>query len=92
MQGIVTHQSNKQIRIRFQNGLSFESGVNDILGELVDDNPFVDSKEPDFIVCGPYGNDIPGKSNYVRMGYYCENITPDLGICDWALAYPANWK
>ena len=46
---------------------------------------FVDSEEPDFIIFGPYGNDIPQKSDkYTRIGYFCENIKPDLSICEWA--------
>jgi hypothetical protein len=78
------------IKIRFQNGLTFQSFKKDIfdidgLSELFD---FEESNNPDFIVFGPYGNDIPPKGNYTRIGYYCENILPDMEICDWAFGVP----
>ncbi|TDG35295.1 hypothetical protein EZJ43_14465 [Pedobacter changchengzhani] len=78
----------KKINIKFQNGLSFESGVKEILWELTDEYEFVDSKNPDFIIFGPYGNDIPTKGDYVRIGYYCESIRPDLTNCEWAFGVP----
>eukprot|EP01136_Pigoraptor_vietnamica_P044418 Opistho-1_new@21150 len=80
----------KIINIKFQNGLDFNHGVKEILGELLDEYEFVDSKTPDFIVFGPYGNDIPEKGNYVRIGYYCESITPDLSNCEWAFGVPTE--
>nr|WP_294794355.1 glycosyltransferase family 10 [uncultured Mucilaginibacter sp.] len=40
------------------------------------------------IIFGPYGNDIPAQGNYTRVGYFCENITPDLSICEWAFGVP----
>ena len=49
---------------------------------------FEESAEPDFIIFGPYGNDIPPKGNYTRIGYFCENIKPDLSICEWAFGVP----
>ncbi|MDO3643057.1 glycosyltransferase family 10 [Mucilaginibacter sp. L3T2-6] len=78
----------KRIKIKFQNGLLFESAVPEILAELLDDFEFVNSDNPDFIVFGPYGNDIPAKGKYTRVGYYCENIVPDMTICDWAFGVP----
>lgn len=76
------------IKIKFQNGLSFSTGVDEILSELKNEFEFVDSSLPDFIVFGPYGNDIPPKGNYTRIGYFCENFTPDLTICEWAFGIP----
>jgi hypothetical protein len=78
------------IKIRFQNGLTFQTFKKDVfdidgLSELFD---FEESGNPDFIVFGPYGNDIPPKGNYTRIGYYCENISPDMEICDWAFGVP----
>lgn len=78
------------INIRFQNGLTFQSFKRDVfdiegLSTLYD---FIESDDPDFIVFGPYGNDIPSKGNYTRIGYYCENIKPDMGVCDWAFGVP----
>lgn len=78
----------KQIKIKFQNGLSFEGGVEEILGELVDEYEFINCEDPDFIVFGPYGGNVPVKGNYVRIGYYCESITPDLTNCEWAFGVP----
>lgn len=74
------------IKLHFQNGLNlqgFKKEVFDIegLSELYE---FEESASPDFIVFGPYGNDIPPKGNYMRIGYYCENVRPDMESCEWA--------
>lgn len=78
------------IKLHFQNGLelnSFKKEVFDIEG-LSDIFDFEDSATPDFIIFGPYGNDIPPKGSYTRIGYFCENIKPDLSICEWAFGVP----
>jgi hypothetical protein len=78
------------IKLHFQNGLTFESfkkEVFDIEG-LTNLYQFEESADPDFIIFGPYGNDIPQKGNYTRIGYFCENIKPDLSICEWAFGVP----
>ena len=80
----------KPIKIKFQNGLSFGFAIDEILGELKGDFNFIDSNEPDFIVFGPYGNDLPPKGNYTRIGYFCENMKPDLESCEWAFGIPRN--
>jgi len=58
------------------------------LNELTDEFDFIESADPDFIVFGPYGNDLPPRGNYIRIGYFCENIEPDLSICEWAFGIP----
>lgn len=80
--------SKKSIKIKFQNGLDYQWSVNEILAELIDEYEFIDSSDPDFIIFGPYGNDIPPIGNYTRIGYFCENIKPDLSICEWAFGIP----
>lgn len=75
--------SKKEIRISFTNGISFENGVRDILNVVSSEYEFVESNKPDFIIFGPYGDDIP-EGRFVRIGYYCENMKPDMSICDWA--------
>ena len=56
---------------------------------MADRYEFIDSEDPDFIIFGPYGNDIPPKSDrYTRIGYFCENIIPDMSICEWAFGIP----
>jgi len=82
--------SKRIIKLRVQNGLYFESFKKDVLdidnlNTLYD---FEESDNPDFIIFGPYGNDIPKKGNYTRIGYFCENIKPDLSICEWAFGVP----
>jgi hypothetical protein len=77
-----------KIKLHFQNGLelsTFKKDVFDIegLSEL-----FEESANPDFIIYGPYGNHIPHEGNYTRIGYYCENIKPDMSICEWAFGVP----
>jgi hypothetical protein len=82
--------SKQIIKIAFRNGISFQNFMEDVfeIENLTDKFQFVESFEPDFIVFGPYGNDIPPKGNYIRIGYFCENIKPDLSICDWAFGIP----
>src|ERR1700743_1314501 len=80
----------KPVKIKFQNGINRAIALNEILNELTGDYEFVETNEPDFILFGPYGNDIPPKGNYTRIGYFCENITPDFSICDWAFGVPAE--
>ena len=82
--------SKRIIKLRFQNGLTLENfrhGVFDIEG-LSDLYQFEESANPDFVIFGPYGNDLPPKGNYTRIGYFCENIQPDLSICEWAFGVP----
>lgn len=78
------------IKLHFQNGLTFENFKKEVfdidgLDELYQ---FEDSADPDFIIFGPYGNDIPPKGSYTRIGYFCENIKPDFSICEWAFGVP----
>jgi len=72
------------IRIKFQNGINGEIARNEILNELADDFIFEETENPDFILFGPYGIELPEPGNYTRIGYFCENIIPDLSICEWA--------
>lgn len=78
------------IKIAFQNGLDFDTFKKEVfdVDSLDDLYDFEESDRPDFIVFGPYGNNIPPEGNYTRIGYYCENIIPDLDICDWAFGMP----
>jgi len=80
------------VKLRFQNGLNFKDFKRDVfdIDDLDDIYDFVESGQPDFIIFGPYGNDIPPEGNYTRIGYFCENIEPDLSICDWAFGVPRN--
>ena len=78
----------KLVKIRFQNGINRQIACDDILNELKEDFIFEESDQPDFILFGPYGNDVPVPGNYTRIGYFCENIKPDLSICEWAFGVP----
>ncbi|WP_374951529.1 glycosyltransferase family 10 domain-containing protein [Mucilaginibacter sp.] len=79
----------KTVKIKFQNGLSFGLGVKEILACVQGHYEFIESEDPDFIIFGPYGNDLPPRSDaYVRIGYYCENIVPDMSLCEWAFGMP----
>ena len=64
--------------------------VNEVLNVVADEFDFIESDEPDYIFFGPYGNDIPKPGPYVRIGYFCENIIPDLSICEWAFGVPSE--
>ncbi len=89
---ILIQLKKKEIKIKFQNGLSFEDFKKDVfeIHGLLEKFDFIESKQPDFIGFGPYGNDIPPKGNYKRIGYFCENIKPDFSICDWAFGMPSE--
>jgi hypothetical protein len=78
----------KPIKIKFQNGINSAIAYRDILNELAGHFTFEESNQPDFIIFGPYGNDIPVPGSYTRIGYFCENIKPDMSICEWAFGVP----
>lgn len=82
--------SKRLIKLRLQNGLTFESFKKEVfdIEDLDTLYSFKESTNPDFIIFGPYGNDIPPKGNYTRIGYFCENIKPDFSICEWAFGVP----
>ncbi|MES2425758.1 MAG: glycosyltransferase family 10 [Bacteroidota bacterium] len=84
----------RKIKIKFQNGLSFKGFKEEVfdvngVSALFD---FEETTDADFIVFGPYGNDIPPTGNYIRVGYFCEKIDPDLTICEWAFGIPHEEK
>ncbi|MCZ4221800.1 glycosyltransferase family 10 domain-containing protein [Pedobacter rhodius] len=79
----------KQVKIKCQNGISFTNAVREIFPLLANRYHFIeDEHKPDYILFGPYGNDVPKPGDYVRIGYYCENIKPDLSLCEWAFGVP----
>lgn len=80
----------QSIKLGFQNGLTFKTFKREVLdvNQVSDYFDFEESSNPDFIIFGPYGNDIPSKGNCVRIAYFCENIKPDMQICDWAFGVP----
>ena len=78
----------KTIKIRYQNGINRQIAEGNILNELIPEYDFIESDNPDFVLFGPYGNDIPAPGNYIRIGYYCENFKPNMSICDWAFGIP----
>ena len=71
------------IQVGFRNCLNYETFCRDVLWIVSDIYNFVESENPDFIIFGPYGSSIP-KGKYCRIGYYCENIIPNLNCCEWA--------
>ncbi|PYS64745.1 MAG: hypothetical protein DMF74_05970 [Acidobacteria bacterium] len=73
----------KQVKIKFTNGLGFASGVRDILNAVASQYEFIESDRPDFVIFGPYGDEMP-KGSFTSVGYYCENMKPDMSVCDWA--------
>lgn len=82
----------QKIKIKIQNGLDFETFKREVLDVnlVTEEFEFVKSENPDFIIFGPYGNNIPPRGDYVRIGYFCENITPDLTLCEWAFGIPSE--
>ena len=78
----------KQVKIRYQNGINKKIAEKDILNELTGEYEFIESGEPDFILFGTYGNDVPKPGNYIRIGYFSENMWPDMTACEWAFGIP----
>lgn len=85
--------SSKDIKLKVQNGFTFDEIIKDVLYLINDEFNFIeDNENPEFIIFGPYGNDIPKRGKAVTIGYFSENITPDFRICDWALGVPLEDK
>ena len=80
----------KTIKLKFQNGLSFNDFKSEVfdINKVSEDFELEESAHPDFIIFGPYGNDIPPQGDYTRIGYFCENIIPDLSVCEYAFGIP----
>lgn len=81
------------IKLKFSNGLEYDAFYHEVLSLLNLDNKFqfIEENEiPDVIIFGPYGNDLPPKGKYIRLGYFCENLIPDLTICEYAFGVPSN--
>lgn len=76
------------IPLKFVNGLNFAEGVRDILAPAAEEFRFVESETPEVIIFGPYGGDLPPSGGPVRVGYFCENMLPDMSICEWAFGIP----
>ena len=79
--------SRKKVKLKFSNGLNSAEMLNEALWHIADTFQFVESASPDFLIFGPYGPPPP-PGNYVRVGYFCENIRPNLQVCDWAFGIP----
>jgi len=80
------------IKVHFQNGLNLDTFKREVfdVDHISDLYDFEESKNPQFIIFGPYGNDVPAKGNYIRIGYFCENINPDLNCCEWGFGVPSE--
>jgi hypothetical protein len=62
--------------------------LKDVLWVVDDRFQFVESEHPDFLIFGPYGPPPPRLGDSTRIGYYCENIFPNMEVCDWAFGIP----
>lgn len=80
----------KKVKIKFQNGIDYDIATREILSDLLEEYEFIESDHPDFILFGPYGNDLPPKGNYIRIGYFCENIKPAVDCCEWSFGVPSE--
>lgn len=76
----------KRILCQIRNGLTIQN-ITGILGNLNLQSEFElqESAQPDIIFFGPYGDDIPGVGDYLRVGLFPECIFPPLANCDYAL-------
>ncbi|MEO5910950.1 MAG: glycosyltransferase family 10 [Pelobium sp.] len=83
-------EEKKIIKVKCVNGIDFRTFIDDIIAskDLEKSFEFIASEQPNLLIFGPYGNDLPPKGNYIRVGYFCENITPDMTTCEWAFGVP----
>lgn len=74
------------VRIRWINffgGFDDEMCRSHVLMELCDEFTFVFDAAPDVLLVGCYGQDTVPASNAIRVGYYTENVAPDLVNFDY---------
>lgn len=77
----------KQISVKFMNGLDGEEFIRDVLWVVSDSFEIIPDTLAKCIIFGPYGPPVdPG--DYIRVGYFCENIIPNMDACDWAFGVP----
>ena len=79
--------SSPTIKVRLVNGLGLGEFLREVWWHLSSDFTFIECDSPDYLIFGPYGPPPP-EGNYVRIGYYCENIWPNLEACEWAFGIP----
>lgn len=77
----------RRVKVGFRNHLTFEVFKKEALWLVDDLFEFVESDAPEVLIFGPYGPAVPA-GGYVRVGYYCENMTPDMNGCEWAFGMP----
>lgn len=69
------------------NGLDGKEFINDVLWIISDYFEIIQDEPARCVIFGPYGPPVvPG--NYIRVGYFCENIIPNMAVCDWAFGVP----
>src|ERR1700730_17480624 len=74
------------VKIRYVN---FFSGFNDdlcrshVLMDLCDEFNFIFCDAPDILLVGCYGQEAVTTSDVVKVGYYTENLAPDLTNFDY---------
>ncbi|MEA2904202.1 MAG: alpha(1,3/1,4) fucosyltransferase [Alphaproteobacteria bacterium] len=82
------HQSapRKKVRIniaRFWAGATAEDIIELVLPDLRPFFEFETSREPQVLLYGPYGGELP-KGRFVKIFIGCENVRPIMSECDWA--------
>lgn len=75
------------VRLRFLNGLGAADFIRDVLWVVDDLYDFVEDPAARCVVFGPYGRAVPA-GDYVRVGYFCENVVPDMRACEWGFGVP----
>jgi alpha(1,3/1,4) fucosyltransferase len=74
------------VRIRFANffpGFNEELCRSHVLMDLADDFDFVFDGEPDILLVNCYGQSAIGRTKAIKVGYYTENLAPDLTNFDY---------
>ncbi len=74
------------IRIATRNGLAFGEFAKDVFacnGVSWEDHVVEDQNNPDIVIFGPYGNDVPPAGRCIRVGYICEKVRYDGPVCDY---------
>jgi hypothetical protein len=75
-----------KVRLRYLNffpGFDDDRLRKDVLMELCDEYEFILTGEPDVLLVGCYGQDAVTETRAIKVGYYTENIAPDLEHFDY---------
>jgi hypothetical protein len=69
--------------VNFFAGFDDARCLSHVLMDLADEFEFIFDDEPDILLIGCYSQAPIGESSALKVGYYTENMAPDLANCDY---------